>query len=560
MAGQQDGLKDVLCLHQTVAVPPQLSNEGRYSVLLFFDTESVLIENPERGGRGRVGQVESEGGGPMMPPDQEKGGGLDQESENKLWQRSGRQACHDLSKAMGILLSGGGTDADDELSKVEADVSFNDSGNYRSTTSKNSRVFDGVRRIGGENVKEEGTDGDCGAGGGGDPDQYSSTLERSRRSTRPSDSPSEDLQRGLEGEQLESRLVLEFGMANKMRGDSLEGRPLSDAARTNGDGGQSEIEDVEEDKERAVIREKDQHKQQHVQLVSPSVAIENEAAEYSSGDESSATPRVDLLLSPYRASTSAKSTITATTEQVARETLLMSSCIAPAVDFGGADCERSREEAKNDKAMGTNKDKLGKFGQTQQDTVPGPTDCGKTTAIAENEDATQSSTPKILRLSLDGYEDDFCCDNEDDSSSLAQPEAGGIGSTGKGFDTTVGNKNNNAYKEGNFEGTDDRSDIIRGGNVGGVAGGVDDDSSISDGMYSGTAAGGFEVDINGGGASGGLGYSHFCNDDTSLGGSSEERVGEEDVWAICSPPRSPASQHNSSSRHGDKMKTRDHDR
>lgn len=570
MAARQDGFTDVLCLHQPVAVPPQLSDEGRYSVLMFFDTASVLFENPEQGGQGWGARVEGEGRGPVMPFGREEGGGVDQEGEDKRRERSRRQACHDLSKAMAILLSDGNIDVEDDLEEVKAAVSFNDSRerDNPSSTSRNSRILDGARRLEGKNPEGEAGDEDFGAEGEGDLGHRSSTLEgpSSLGLNCESDALSRDLQGELDGELLEARLARECGVANELRGDSFEDLALSDAPRTHGNGGQSEEKDVKEVKH-AITREKEQH-QQHTRPLSPSYpAVDNKAAEYSSGDESSAAPRVDLLRSPYRASTSARSALTAEEERIedssnggttVDETLLTTSCIPPANDSGGTNYGRSQEEAEHDTTMGKNRDEPGR---KQQNALPGTMDGDKATATAKHEDATQSPMPRNLRLSLDGYEDDFCCDDEDESSSLARPEAEGEGSTGKSFDATADNNNNN----NKFEGMGNRSGIVLGGNSGGVAGGSDDDyvadgydSSTSDGVYSGTAAGGLEADLHGGRSDGV--YDNYGNYDTSWGGSPEGRVGEGDVWGIRSPPRTSARNHpNISSRKRDRRKVHDGD-
>lgn len=42
--GQGSDITDVLCLHQPVTVPPELSDEGNYSVLLLFDTVSDSLQ------------------------------------------------------------------------------------------------------------------------------------------------------------------------------------------------------------------------------------------------------------------------------------------------------------------------------------------------------------------------------------------------------------------------------------------------------------------------------------------------------------------------------------
>lgn len=563
MAGQQDGFTDVLCLHQTVAVPPQLSDEGRYSVLMFFDTASLLFESQEPDER-----VEGGRRGPVVQPGQGEGVGLDRGGEGNPRERSRRQACHDLSKAMAILLSDGDVDVEGDLVGVKGDCSFVDGrqiGNPISgrNNSLSPPVFDDdtTRRLEGKNAEREARYKDgYGAGGERDPEQRSSISETPPMLgfNREAGDRSRDLQGELDGELLEARLARECGIVNERRRDSFDGRPLSDAPRTHGGGAHREEDGVEEEK-RATTRGEEQH-QQSVGPTSPSqAAVENDATEYSSGDESSAPPRVDLLLSPYRASTSTRDTVPVEEMQLAGESdcspnrgsinngttlnepLKATSHIPAAMDSAVTDHGSSHREVENSTTI------EGKIwdeqGRNQQNTLSGTMDRGKATATcsAKYDDATQPSTPRSLRLSLDGYEDDFC-DDEDESASFAQPEGGGADSIGESRDATAENNNkiNDKKNGGNkVEEVEHRSAAIhRGDGDGGVTGGFgyDDDlvadgyaSSTSDGVYSGTAAGGLEADLHGG---------PDGNGETSWGGSLEGVGDEGDVWGIRSPPRS----------------------
>eukprot|EP00752_Nemacystus_decipiens_P016245 g14525.t1 len=541
MAGQQEGFTDVLCLHQTVAVLPQLSDEGRYSVLMFFDTASVLFENQEHGGRGSGGHVEGTGGGLVMQPGREEDD-LDQGCEDKHRERGGKQACHDLSKAMAMLLSGGDVDMEGDLAEVKGHGSFagsrqNENRISDRDASRNSPVVDETRRPE-ESAQEETREREYGAEG---PEQRSSTLERPSLLGlhREADAPCRDLQGELDGELVEARLARECGTANEPRSDSFDDRPLSIDPRAHGGGGLREEEDVEEER-RATAGAKER-RIQPVRPSSPSPAVvENDAAEYSSGDESSVPPRVDLLVSPHRASTSARSALSAEETQTARETNRSPgsgtsnsgvTITSPTTDSRVTSYGRGYGEVENSSST-AGKDRE-EPSRNQQDALPRTMDCDKATAAGsvKCDDATHLSTPRSFRLSLDGYEDDFC-DEEDESASLAQPEGQGEGSVGKSLDATAG--------DNKLEGKENPSGRIRGrdGDAGGFddddAGGFDDDddddytadgyaSSTSDGVYSGTAAGGLEADFHGGRPDG-VGYGAAGNDEASWGGSPDGDV------------------------------------
>lgn len=60
MARQRSDPTDVLCIHQSVSVPPELSDEGNYYVMFFFDTATVLLQDEEvqiNSSRGRGGHT-----------------------------------------------------------------------------------------------------------------------------------------------------------------------------------------------------------------------------------------------------------------------------------------------------------------------------------------------------------------------------------------------------------------------------------------------------------------------------------------------------------------------
>lgn len=102
MAGQGSEPTDVLCLHQPITVPPELSDEGHYSALLFFDTASVVLEGIEVvdgcSGRGEDGIDGGEKGWAAST--------LNREAETGEDRQRKQQYCNELSKAMMVLLSG----------------------------------------------------------------------------------------------------------------------------------------------------------------------------------------------------------------------------------------------------------------------------------------------------------------------------------------------------------------------------------------------------------------------------------------------------------------------
>ena len=502
MAGQPDGLTDVLCLHQPVAVPPQLSDEGRYSVLLFFDTASVLFKTSEKGGGGEGGER-----GRWRPEDEDEGFAgrspecaqgvdvLDHEGGDTGPGRSRQQACHDLSKAMAILLADGDVDDNDILEGVENDGAVLDEGN-----GGNSERFAGGRREG-EGRAAEGEDNDVEIGGQdrGEEPQRAAPGPQQRFSPTPSpasppvlslssgfDAATRDMGEEIEEELLEARLARECGIVDDTLGGSVDLPSSIDQLRPNG-GWESKEE--EEEEERATGR-RNEEQQQRSQPISPAAGTsQSETAEYSSGDESTATPRFDLLLSPHRPSPS------------------KTEATPPTKDERGA-------------SSGTT-----------------AVDGGNVTGAPKDGSGQPSAEPRNLRLSLDGYEDDFCCEDEDESSSGAPPpkEEGRKGAAGRrSFDLND-----------SFEGGENKSGIFRGN--GGVVDDAEDGdpkwgyaSSSSDGVYSGTAAGGLERNLNGNGIDGGVGDG--IDDISSWDGSPDGRIGEGDDWDIRSPPRSSANQ------------------
>lgn len=113
MAGQGQKPKDVLCLHQQVVVPPALSDEGLYSVLLFLDTASVVLEDPrvQEGGHTENG---SDRKAHSMSPACVTGLVPQDEGDRNLRQ----QCCYELSQALSVLL---GDQEDDGLVELRHD-------------------------------------------------------------------------------------------------------------------------------------------------------------------------------------------------------------------------------------------------------------------------------------------------------------------------------------------------------------------------------------------------------------------------------------------------------
>ncbi len=577
MAGQPDGLTDVLCLHQPVAVPSQLSDEGRYSVLLFFDTASVLFKTPARGGgggEGSRGRREKENEVPAGPPPHgDAAVSFDQDGEGDTSPgRSRQQACHDLSKAMAILL------ADDRIDDENSLEGADGGGPYGVGSRSDSRRLAGGRgRREAEGNPDEGgeaSDEELGGGqDGSDGPRRATAGQQQRFSPSPSpasppplalrgefDAPFGNRGEELEAELLEARLARECGLVDESRGGSLD-LPLSTHQPRPAGGGESPDEE-----QRAPGRGGEQQQHQVSQPISPAAA-QNEAAEYSSGDESSAAPRFDLLLSPHRPSPVTKEGSPAEDERRAREA---TSGSAHRGKSGGGDgggytspenvsthdrtplavglqnsfeLRSGREGAENDAATtGESKAEPSRSERKRSSGAAG--DGGDAAAAAKDGVTAPLPATRNLRLSLDGYEDDFC--DEDESSSGARPEEEGrAGAAGGSFDLVSDNLDSSTVNRGG---------IVFGGGGGGVASGWEDDptkggyaSPSSDGVYSGTAAGGLEESLNGDGIDG---IGDGRGDISSWEGSPEGLIGGGDGWDIRSPPRSSA--HHPPSRSGDR--------
>ena len=146
MAVQGQAPTDVLCLHHRVTVPRELSDEGLYSVLLFFDTASVVLEDSRDEGTSTRGGQSTR----SVPLEDERGEEGDEDSRRK------QQCCHDLSKAMSILLTGEGGDD-------EGPRSYSEDANML-----NGTYLDGGHSLGNghENVGASQSIGECNGGSG----------------------------------------------------------------------------------------------------------------------------------------------------------------------------------------------------------------------------------------------------------------------------------------------------------------------------------------------------------------------------------------------------------
>lgn len=102
MTGQASEPTEVLCLHHLVAVSPELSEEGSYSALLFFDTASVT--QPEDGHA-------VEGGNRHNPADGRSGDPAPLRAADDNAAR--RQCCNALCNAMVRLLTDGVANAEE---------------------------------------------------------------------------------------------------------------------------------------------------------------------------------------------------------------------------------------------------------------------------------------------------------------------------------------------------------------------------------------------------------------------------------------------------------------
>ncbi|CAM9919117.1 unnamed protein product, partial [Pylaiella littoralis] len=526
MVGQQDDFTDVLCLHQPVAVPPQLSDEGRYSVLLFFDTASVQIENPEadgRGGEGGLGRVEGESRGSAVPPGRQQP--FEADEEGKGIDRK-QQACHDLSKAMASLLTDTTVDVGKSTGEGETSVAPNgnnndglafipDSCSRRNSRTSDSHIVGGGRwdkladgeagdEIFGEKVRGRG-----GTSSAGREQQYLSSVSGpTPPPTSPSPLPLADVvHKGveveLEGELLGARLARECGIVDDLHdGGSIEEPPTLRAQRKYSDGSKND-KMAEEDEEGEEEEEEEGHRTSRSRqtLSSFSKAAESSGtADYPSGDDSSAEPRADLLLpSPRHDWKSTKKTLMADEqillyggdEQVAQKPH----------DVHGDTCGGS-DTGSNDRSPAFN---------------PAAVEARHPPAannIKKAKDGT-ATTVKNEKGSDDPYEDDFCDDEDESLSSAWSGEGDGtrksidkttITNTNKTTITNTTNSNNNNSEVENGSG-------LMGGGIRGIVGGFDDGSD--DSMYSDTVAGGLEVS-NSSGAN-----ENFGKDELSWGGSPE---------------------------------------
>ncbi|CBJ33993.1 expressed unknown protein [Ectocarpus siliculosus] len=508
MGEQQDGLTNVLCVHQPVTVPPQLSEEGRYSVLLFFDTASVLFENPPR----QATEQQAEGGevrGQQADSLYLKGKDQDREQYRQ-------RTCYSLSRAMATLLADNvDVDIADGLLK-EACVSFdgnNDTG-YQSETltpsgdDKSARIVHGRRRLGSNDI--EGEAGDVYLGGQrgsgevrGPTSQEQRPLLQSKRSgtTYRSDDVSRYAAEERKGEYLRGDLLLESGIVDEQQhgASHIEGHLTSSGQLENGRGSRSGDDDEEEGRTSGNIRRIQQHRQQQPQY-SPAFSAATEsggAAEYSSGDESSTEPRDDLLTSPGREEATAAATVSPAEPKL----------------FDGGDERIDGGSNSNvhhgDLSNGGGNSSFDRslFSPSSRPPVAGSRISLDRTQESEEEAGTDATTMQ-RKGSDDPYEDDFCCDEEDESLplSLSRPEQeeGRVTVKNISSDNTINHGPDNGGGWG---------EAVTGGHRG-VDGGFDvkghwqddkDDSyssSSSDGVYSGTVAGGLKINLHGGGVDG----------------------------------------------------------
>ncbi|CAM9702033.1 unnamed protein product, partial [Ectocarpus sp. 4 AP-2014] len=520
MGEQQDGLTNVLCVHHPVTVPPQLSEEGRYSVLLFFDTASVLFENPRRQAAEQKGEGGEIGG--------QQSDSLYLEGKDQDRERNRQRTCYSLSRAMTILLADNvDVDIANGLLK-EACVSFegNNDTDYQSETltpssdDKSVRIVHGRRRLGSKDI--EGEAGDVYVGGQrgsgevkGPTSQEQRHLLQSKRSETAyrSDDVSRSPAEEREGEYLRGDPLLESGIVDEQQhgASRIEGHLSSSGQLENGRGSRSgDDEEEEEGRTSGNIRRIQQHRQQHPQY-SPAFSAATEsggAAEYSSGDESSTEPRDDLLGSPGREEATAAAT---------------ASPAEPKLFDGGG--ERIDGESNSNVHHGdlSNGGGNSSFDRSLLSPSSRPPVAGSRISLdrtQESEDEAGTDATMVQREgSDDPYEDDFCCDEEDESLSLSlsRPEQEQGRVTGKNIssDNTINNGPDNGGGRGK---------AVIGGHRGvdhgfDVEGHWQDDkddtysSSSSDGVYSGTGAGGLKIYLHGGGVDG---VKSECDDNDEL--------------------------------------------
>lgn len=115
MTGQHSDPTEVLCVHQPVAVPRALSDEGHYSALLFFDPASVVLTREEsHTSSTKVGGREGGGEGNLHRKNQTECREIARERSEGDKDGARRQSCDALASAMVHLLSGGQETGDGE--------------------------------------------------------------------------------------------------------------------------------------------------------------------------------------------------------------------------------------------------------------------------------------------------------------------------------------------------------------------------------------------------------------------------------------------------------------
>ncbi|CAN0548016.1 unnamed protein product, partial [Ectocarpus sp. 12 AP-2014] len=504
MGEQQDGLTHVLCVHQPVTVPPQLSEEGRYSVLLFFDTASVLFENPPRQGTEQQGEGGEIGG--------QQGDSFYLEGKDQDREKYRQRTCYSLSRVMAILLADTvDVDIADGVLK-EACVSFdgnNDTG-YQSETltpssdDKSARIVHARRKLGSKDIEGEAghvyLGGQRGSSEGRGPtSQEQRPLLQSKlsRTTYRSDDLSRYPAEEREEEYLRGDLLLQSGIVDEQKhgGSHIEGHLTSSGQLENGRSSRSGDDEGEEGRTSGNIRRIQQHRQQQPQY-SPAFSAATEsggAAEYSSGDESSTEPRDDLLASPGREEATAAATASPAEPKL----------------FDGGD-ERIDEGSNSNVHHGdlSNGGRNSSFDRSLLSPSSRPPVAGSRRSLDRTQESEEEAGTDATTVQREGsddpYEDDFCCDEEDESLSLSlsrtEQEEGRV--TGKNIssDNTINHGPDNGGGRGKavaggHRGVDDGFD---------VKGHWQDDkddaysSSSSDGVYSGTVAGGLKINLHGG--------------------------------------------------------------
>ncbi|CAN0335979.1 unnamed protein product, partial [Ectocarpus sp. 8 AP-2014] len=303
------------------------------------------------------------------------------------------------------------------------------------------------------------------------------------------------------GESLRGDLLLESGIVDEQQhgASHVEGHRTLSGQLENGRGSRSGDDEEEQGRTSGNIRRIQQHRQQQTQSF-PAFSEATEsggAAEYSSGDESSTEPRDDLLGSPGREEATAAATASPAEPEL----------------FDGGDERIDGESNSNvnhgdlSNGGGNSIFDRGLLSPSSRPPVAGSRISLDRTQESEEEAGTEATTVQ-REGSDDPYEDDFCCDEEDESLSLSlsppEQEQGRI--TGKNIssDNTINHGPDNGGGRGKavaggHRGVDDGLD---------VKGHWQDDkddaysSSSSDGVYSGTVAGGLQINLHGGSVDG----------------------------------------------------------